>query len=321
MNIRLGLHENIAKNQIFIDGITRCGKSMFSHVIPSLKNVEHIKFLEFIEHIVPALSLGLIDKDFAKNYVRMNMNMIAYDNRLGRNSNFRPDDQTGVVNAINPSLYRSRLQRPEGDDVITDMRSDNRAMVYQTHDLLVNLEHLNELGIDYKMIALFRNPIDNIYSWWTRGWGKRFGNDPRAFTLTLDHNNVKMPWYCRGFEDAWVMLNEAERCVKTAGSLIQRSVMQYKQANQKENIHIISFEKFCTQPDYEIPSICKFLETEVTKFTFDKIREARCPRILKDEDIKAKIDKFKSNLSSELFDYLMDLSAQYEKNLYGIQSC
>jgi len=318
---KLGLHENIAKNQIFIDGITRCGKSMFSHIVPSLENVEHIKFIEFIEQIVPALSLKLIDVDFAKNYVRLNMNILAYDNRLSRNVNFRPSDQTGVVNAVDPSLYQSRLQKQEGDEIIDELRTDRRFMVYQTHDLLVNLEFLNLLEIDYKMISLFRHPVDNIYSWWTRGWGKRFGSDPRAFTLTLEHDNEKIPWYCAGMEELWKKQNEVERCVKTAGALIERSIEQYKKSKTKSKIHILTFEEFCTAPENELNKICKFLGTKKSIFTSEKLHKARCPRVLRKEDRMNKIHEFKQNISNALFEYLMDLSSDYEKNLYGLKKC
>ena len=53
-----GTHENIAHNLIFIDGLTRSGKSFFSGIIPSLERVEHIQFHTLLEHVVPAVGLG-----------------------------------------------------------------------------------------------------------------------------------------------------------------------------------------------------------------------------------------------------------------------
>ena len=55
---------------------------------------------------------------------------------------------------------------------------------------MVILDTLDKLDINYKMIELYRNPIDNLYSWYTRGWGDRFQNDPRSFTLNITDKKV-----------------------------------------------------------------------------------------------------------------------------------
>ena len=72
------LQENISRNVVFIDGITRCGKSLFSNVIPTLAKTEQIQFIALLEHIVPGLSMGVIDADYAKSSIRSLMNDTSF---------------------------------------------------------------------------------------------------------------------------------------------------------------------------------------------------------------------------------------------------
>ena len=59
------LVENIAKNLVFIDGVTRCGKAIFSSLISSYEDMEHIQFLSVLDQIIPSVALGGLDNDYA----------------------------------------------------------------------------------------------------------------------------------------------------------------------------------------------------------------------------------------------------------------
>ena len=48
------LQEDISFPLVFIDGITRCGKSSLSGILPSLTNMEHIRFSTILELVVQA---------------------------------------------------------------------------------------------------------------------------------------------------------------------------------------------------------------------------------------------------------------------------
>ena len=138
------LQENISRNVVFIDGITRCGKSLFSNVIPTLAKTEQIQFIALLEHIVPGLSMGVIDADYAKSSIRSLMNELAYNMLLSRNVNFRPNDQTGVLNHPDGKEYFSRLSKEDGDGVVSELRNHERFFPFMTHDMMVNLEYMVE---------------------------------------------------------------------------------------------------------------------------------------------------------------------------------
>jgi len=318
MKVTYGVQENIAKNILFIDGITRVGKSLFSGIIPSLNKMEHIQFFWAIERIVPAVSLDTLDISFAKSLIRTEMNEMAYNIKLSRNVNFRYDDQTGVLNYKDPKLYFNRLNKSEGKGVVEELRQTDWFIPIQSHDLMVNLEYLDKMDIDYHMIELFRHPVDTIYSWWQRGWGERFSNDPQSGTLSLVYNDSIVPWYCAGFEEEWLNLNPVERCVHLVLFLTYKSIEQYNKARDKERIFLITFEDFVEKPDQKIMEICSFLGTTTTEYTKQFVSQSKCPRVINIKDREDKLKEIRSRTSNNLFNEICKISDEYEDNCYNL---
>lgn len=310
--------ENIAYNLLFVDGITRCGKSIFSSVIGSLEGCEHLRFSTLLEHVVPSLFFKVTDPNFAASSMRTIFNEFAYETLLSRNANFRPDDQTSVLNYYNPRLYIDRLQREEGDNVVEELRSKARIFPYQTHDLMVHLEYLDSLQFDYKMIELYRHPVDNIYSWYTRGWGERFFDDATSFTLSIEHDGKILPWYCVGYEAEWCALNPMERCVRTVVDLLRQSVAQQKRAQNPDRILTTTFEDMVERTDREMKRICEFLGRDTTAWTQHYLSLANCPRVLDPDSRKAKLKTFKAGISETLYESILEISKEYEDGIYGL---
>lgn len=320
MEVTLGIQENIAKNLVFVDGISSVGKSLFYGIIPSLEKMEHIQFYYLLEKILPALSLKIIDESFAKSLIRTEMNEFAYNIKLSRNMNFRLDDGSGVFNYKDPKLYFTRLFRKTDDrkGVVTELRQTDWYIPIMSHDLLVNLESLERLDLDYHLIELFRHPVDIIYTWWNEGLGERFCNDPQIFALSVAYGNNTMPWYCAGIEDEWLRLNPVERCVRLVLSLTKKSIEQYNNALNKERILIISFEDFVENPDKNVKRICSFLNTSITEYTQQSIYQARCPRKIDIRERIERLNSIKDIINDSLFGELMELSERYENNCYSL---
>jgi len=316
--VKHSMIENIAKNLIFFDGITRCGKSIFSSIISSFEGVEHIQFFSEIEHIIPSVALGGIKKDYGRIILRLSLNELAYSIQLSRNVNFRPKDQTGIYNYKNPDVYYDRLKLDDGDHIVQFIRDHNISIPFQTHDLMANLDIVESMDMDYKIIELYRNPIDNIYSWYTQGWGERFEGDPRSFTLSVEYNNQIFPWFCVGYESKIVDLNPYEKCVMMGINLIDRCVSQQKNAKYPKKIMTILFEDMIQNPNDQLKRIESFLGKKKTKYTSNFVMKERCPRVLNYDDREKKLQMFKDNINTELSNSLVLLSESYEKDVYGL---
>ncbi len=316
--MNFGLQEDIALPLVFIDGITRCGKSAFSGIIPSLTKMEQIQFSTELELIVSGLSLDGLNIQYAKSFVRIHLNERSYNLHLSRNVNFRPSDQTGIENFKDPNIYIERLSAPEGPKVVDICRSSENYLPFQSHDFLVNLKQLSALDLNYKMLSLWRHPIDTIFSWWTRGWGERFNGDPTGFSLIVQGEVEQYPWYAAGFSGELQGLNPMEKCIRIATNLLTRAVDSYRSAEDQSGIHIFRFEEFCVSPNSELEKICDFLNVDCTNHTREKLKLARFPRKIDEQERLTKLEKFRSEVREEYFDLLMEHANQYEADCYGL---
>lgn len=315
-----GQNKLLLKNPVLIDGITRSGKSLLSGIISSLYNSEKIKFYTYFEHIIPALYFKKVDINYAKTQVRLELNELAYNTYLGRNVNLRDNEQTSVNAGLHKKIYLSRLKKEEGNKVIDRLLNTKNFFPFQTHELMPNIKYLNFLEINHKIIEIYRNPIDNIYSWIKLKWGLRFSEDERSFTLNKYNQKFKKnyPWFCEDYSNYWFTLNEYEKSAFSVCDLIDRSVKSQKRNPMKSKILTLSFENIYKYPQENLSKICKFLKTRQTNFTRSEIKKAKCPRKENLDDRKKKEFFIKENVSKKIFDKIKILEKSYNKNLYGL---
>jgi hypothetical protein len=225
-----------------------------------------------------------------------------------------------VLNYKEPAVFFQRIARVEkGDSIVDELRVSNNYIPFQVHEIMVNLEYFEKLDIDYYMIEIFRNPIDVAYSWWKKGWGERFGNDPRAFTLSLDLDGQRAPWYSADYLEKWLSLNQKERSILNVLRLTESAVEQYKKTTLKARIHLVSFEEFAQRPFQELEKMCSFLGTEQTEYTPHFVNLSRCPRVIDLSERDIKVKTFAGDVDKELLGKLLDMADSYEKNLYGLR--
>lgn len=311
---------NISLPLVFIDGITRCGKSALSKVVPSLTRMEHIQFAEELELIVSGLSLGGLRKDYAAAFLTSHLNQKTYNLHISRNVNFRPSDQTSIVNYKTPMVYHERLTKEEGPENVQRCLASDHYLPMQTHDFMANIDLIQDLEINFRMLSLWRNPVENIYSWWTRGWGERFSSrDATNFSLLVEDGECNAyPWYAAGYHRQTLGLNAPEKCIKIAGDMIERCIEGYKTKADQARILLLFFEDICTNPDHEIGRICDFLGVKTTCFTSPALSDSRFPREIVQANIDAKITAFRDAVSPSLFDRLMQLQQAYLSTRYGL---
>ena len=100
--------EPLAKNIVFVDGLSRTGKLMTGAILSSFNRMESIESGETFEHFLPALKLKKCSFDFAKSYLCNYINQLIYNKMISRNVNFRPTDRTGVPNYFDPKVLEQR---------------------------------------------------------------------------------------------------------------------------------------------------------------------------------------------------------------------
>ena len=319
MTIKFSSHKSIIKDLIIVDGIVRSGKTCVASILSTLQNFEHVEFTEHLDQVIPALNFKKMTLDFAKAYINTCFNETAYNKLLSRKINFRSFDYTGVQNSPIYKKYLNRLKVKEGDQIIRQLKNKNFFFLFLTHEIMMHFNLFNKFNLNYKFFEIYRNPIDNIYTWYKRGWGTRFGEDPRYFNVLIENNKTLLPWYCAGKESLWKNSSPIQRCTNTVIDLIKRSVVMQKKYKNNKNIYTINFEEFVSNTDSELKKVLSFLKVKKTKFTNKILLKERCPRNI---DLKVRCERLyfiKHHNTVSKMQELNNLISFYEKNTYGFK--
>lgn len=311
----------ITKKILFIDGLTRAGKSMVGPVVSSLSKTYPMQSQEFIDKLMPILSKKEIDKNIVRSLIVSFINQNIYNINISRSINLRPGDYTSFVNDKNYLNFIKNLKKKEGDHVIDQIKRKNLWLIYATHDLLSMLNSFNKLDIPYKIIYTYRHPVDNIFSLFARTKNrlKAFNklkynlNHPRAYSMMIKHNGILLPYYSEKKENFFLKLNFAEKSAFYYFNKMYKSIQEFKK--NKKNIYLLRYDDFALNPNKEIKKICNFLSSKKTKFTKKSLRLNKLPRQI---DIKKRKEKkaiLKKIIKKDFFKKLEVLSDKYDRKV------
>jgi len=310
----------IFKNLVLIDGINRSGKNSIVDTITSFKRSESIEMNYIFEHIIEGVSLNLVSKRFAKSFFEKFLNEIAYNKLLGRNVNHRKKDKSSIHNFSFPLIYKKRLLEDDNPKkIFNKMQKSKNFFPFMTHEILPNIFVLDNLNIKFKMIAMFRNPFDLIYSWKKKEIIKKFGR--RNFTLSFNTQKRVYPWYVYHSSKKWLRLRTADKIASIILDLINNSIKNYKNSKNKKNIYLIKYEDYICNPENKLRQISKFLNTNFSNQTKNKIKKLKLPVHTKDIEKKRKISLnfCKKSLSPKFYDKIEKLEKSYKNSFYGLK--
>ena len=316
---KISHHKIFVKKYLIIDGISRTGKMMMSKIIPTLKNFEQVEYIEFIEYMLAALNLKKVSFDYANSFIVQTLNEMSYNKMIGRKQNLRSTDVTSIGKFYSKNIYKKRTRFPEGEKVINLLKKNKNYFPLMSHDLMINYNFFKNLDIKYKMIQIYRNPFDIIYSWNTRNWGNRFQIDPQPSALLISSKNKLYPWHVAGRENKWQKKNSIERCSDMVINLINKSIKNHKKFKNDKNIITISYEDFIQHTEKNLYDICKFLNTKKTKKTDISLKEEKCPKkYINNLYLKRKLF-IKSKVKKSTFKKICILEKNYQNNVYNLK--
>lgn len=291
---------------LFIDGITRSGKSSICQTIVALKNVEHVDLNYDFEYLFAGLVNKKISLNFLKNFFDSSFSRYTYDRLLGRNINLKKNDFTGIYNYYDPKIYLERIKlnnkfaryhykkttiqkKIKSDDVLNTLKSKLIYFPIQTHYLMENYEILKKLDLNFKIIRLNRHPVDIIYSFYKRGWGKirryNVNHNYKYASYTKEIDGTLIPWFLNISKEKYIQYNEIERCIFSVVSNLKR----IKNKNYPD-VFVINFDELCENPNLQFDKLCKFLMTKKQKKLNLFLSRANFPRKI---DISERNRKYK----------------------------
>lgn len=309
----LSREARIAQTVVLVDGIARSGKAIIAPIIASFERVEMLRVEETIDLLGAIYQMGHISEDAAVLMLRMKTDISLYNGVIGRDTNFRLGDYSGVWKSNSPWQQIKRLKAPEGDEAVEAIKA--RRPIYQqtTHDQLLNFDiFFKAFGIDFRNIQMIRHPVDLIDSWNRRDWGSRYGIDPLAFSICIRYQDQDLPFYAKGWEDIYLSSSPTGRVIRMIEWVWDRNMQTYRSldAAQQKLISFIPFEDFVERPFDFVEQLAAFLGSATTKRTKSALKKQNCPRNLI-RDVSNKAQLINQNISQEETEIMQRLIEEY----------
>jgi len=306
----------LEKDFVTITGMTRSGKSYLAPMVCSFKGTERL-FMDNVFEQFPFLhSIGGLSDESAVYLLRYSFDTMTYDSMIGRNTNFRFNDLSSVWKTDDPEKYFMRLNAPDKDGVHEKIEKENPRFVFMLHNSLMHADILFKAFPSLKMLQMVRHPADLAHSWYLKGYGRDFWENPRVANLTIKWKENILPYYVVGWEKEYLSFSEMDRVIHLITRLIKRENggFQSLSSKHKKQVLIIPFEGLVADPKQHLGKICNFLdmkETIYTPITIQKERE-RFPRLLNKQDRMKKRDELKKLSSESAYSLLEGMINKYE---------
>ena len=264
---------------VLVDGLPGCGKTLLSAVISALDRVELLSYSYEIELYCQLCSLNKLPEKSVEYLIKMQLDLKLYDTMMSRNVNFRPSDLSSVIGNHDPSRYFSRLFEP-GDEVIPEkIEIEKPILNIAVHHLLASSKPVwRALGNSCVLVEVLRHPLYMIRQLSVHE--RDVAGSPRYFHVHVLYDGVEIPYYTKGWEEAYLGYNPVERAIHIIDRLSEEARVAREILREECGAKIITvpFESFVLAPGTWIQTIAEALDTRVTDSTRRVMSEQKVPR-------------------------------------------
>jgi len=308
------IKKNFLKNLILVTGTHTSGKSMVSPIIASFANVEMLRKIYYLDQLSILYNFKKINLESARFMGQHILDLSYYEQLIGRNMNFRVEDETSVYQSKNPELYKKRIYLKRGADVLAYQEKINTHMLLDAHDGIWFYKFWNCLKIkNLKIINIHRNPIDIVNSWINSDLGLVEKQILCQIPLVLKNKVVKPFYFYNNFTKK-NLKNKTEVIIDMVDECVRKEINTYNRIKDKKKIIRINFDNFATQTQYNINKLCNFLDLKKSTFTKKIMKKENLPRLIDKFERVDKLNKIKSKVRQNKFEKLLKLEEFYNKN-------
>jgi hypothetical protein len=313
---RIGKRKALVENPLLIEGISRSGKFLLANLLHGFRGVEHVQYYGLLEHIPFLEKFGLIEKKTAREILQCEVDTHCYEMLIGRNFNYRKSDKSSIFNNPSYKKYLNRCKEPDGDLALEKYSKEKLCSMFIAHELMPNIKIYFDTFPKLKVISIQRSPIYLVYSWYNRGLGRRFGDDPKLFSISLRKNSENIPWFAADWGERYLSLTEMDRSIASIDWLTRTSKETYRGLSQKDKNKIlyISYEGVLTHTDKVLRKIKNFLKRPIVVNSMKLIlKREKLPNRQYSESKQEKLLLIKKKSSPYYFKKLLALETEYIK--------
>jgi len=309
--------KSLISNPVFLNGISRAGKFLLGKIMAGFNDVEYFQYISILEHAPFLERLGCIDEKAAISLLKVNVDEYAYNMFIGRNLNFRFDDASSINNSLDANRYLKRSTTViNSEKLVKDIKKKKRVPVFILHECLPNIRIFFKAFPDLKWINLMRHPIDLIHSWYARGWGHRFSDDPLSFVPVFKGRYASyVPWFAYGWSKEFKKMSQIDRVINSilVLSKMDMDIMISLSRTQKEHILVVTYEDLVERTDKALKQIGSFLNIKISPRMPKILERENCPKEIPLKQRQTKIEKIRKIASKKMFNNMMRLAEYYEE--------
>jgi hypothetical protein len=303
---------------IIIDGFSRSGKFLLGHLVGAMEGVEFMQNPILLETALYLTRLNKLDLDTARILVQTDIDMSTYNMAIGRGLNGRIEDSSCIYKAVDFGKFLARTTDDDPDRLMDEFQRRKLLPLYIGHECLCNARTLFSIYPAMRIFSLQRDPLALIVSWYRRGWGKRFGVDPKSASIGFKSILGPVPWFGIDWEPSYLELNEMDRIIKSIAVLSEFARSEYEalSAREKSQIHFIFFDDILSKTSSVIEGISQFLNLLPHPKIGIALARERIPRDIPVGHRERLLDEIKVHMSPEMekiLDSLVDDFDNYWK--------
>ncbi|UCD54956.1 MAG: sulfotransferase domain-containing protein [Candidatus Omnitrophota bacterium] len=313
--VALGKRPRLIENVLLIEGIARAGKFLLANCLCAINDVEHTCSNGLLDNIPFMVKFKLLTPEAAEALIQNIIDNSGYDIMIGRNLNFRYDDKSCIYNSPRLKEYLDRSLNSDRDVIVEQIKNKRRYFMHIVHQGFPNIEIFLRMYSKIKVIRIERHPVDLVYSWFQRGFGRRLGRDARLFIIPIQGIKGPIPWFAHEWAEDYENSSEMDRVIRFLYYINEKSKEAYVNLNMedKKKIHTVSYERLLTETDEEMKKISIFLDKKILPgIELVKAREripAPNPALVRNK----KMNFIKKQTTPKIFSALMAMENGYEK--------
>ena len=249
---------HVVDDIIFIDGLWGTGKSLLGPIVSGMDRVEKTKTEHVYEYVCILRHLNKISPDAASWMLNTYADLSQYNNVIGREVNLRWRDDSGFGNNPNGLRYIRRLFGGEGDRKMSDIKDQKLALSITSHMLMLVAAPIFEAyGDRAKIVEVVRHPLYMVQHWYS--FLERF-DSPRIFTVSMDYDGNKIPWFAAEWEEEFSHLNTMDQALLSISKLYQWLDGAIQTGIEEgRNVLVLSFESLVLDPHESLQQLGSFM--------------------------------------------------------------
>ena len=313
----------LKKNFIFIDGMSKTGKTVICMIIKTLNNCQNYVPKWRYNNILKFNNLNLIDEDLAIDLILQDMQISMIEDKLSRYVNFREHDSSSVNNSVHKEKYLNNLKIKDNDyeidKIIKNLKKNRNIIPIMLDDFFPNCKGKFNFFLNFKKIITLRNPIGVMYSNLSRNKiDKIIKGHPWQIGFHYLKNNKKIPWFIKPKEVETFFESDLVDKYMMFMNTDYKPYLNQKLYNIKKT-QFFFIEDVWSNPAKTVKKITKFLGTSKTINTDLMLKNLKLPRINLEEKYEKEYYFLKDKMSSLQFKKILQMEKNYnfKKNRYG----